>query len=347
LGYIASLGGLDGNLTDIDGSTLIFTKQQYYTNYNTTDAAWQDYLTLYDSGLYDQGSPYEVQPFDDSYTIPGGYTNDCYDTYSSTDYIKASNTVGMQVDDPVWFTGETFGGIETTGSNGLTQVYYVTEVVNATCTVTAAGTNLITCDSAAYLNTDDVVWFTGTTFGGVETLTASNTIQQYYVTKVSPTTFKISLTQGGGFVTLSNATGSMTVNTTYFTVSTTKGGSNTTLTTDSGDMIVNFGNTRMAIYTITVDPVTTIVTLTPTQLTAQTQYVQVVRGRKYAGAQLYYPASPAEGYTLVNWLPVPESSSSETTFDGASMAFEQPVDMYDPTDRDDKYLVFPKANILV
>jgi len=29
------------------------------------------------------------------------------------------------------------------------------------------------------------------------------------------------------------------------------------------------------------------------------------------------------------------------------MAFEQPVDMYDPTDRDDKYLVFPKANILV
>jgi len=29
------------------------------------------------------------------------------------------------------------------------------------------------------------------------------------------------------------------------------------------------------------------------------------------------------------------------------MAFEVPVDMYDPTDRDDKYLVFPKANILV
>jgi hypothetical protein len=36
-----------------------------------------------------------------------------------------------------------------------------------------------------------------------------------------------------------------------------------------------------------------------------------------------------------------------TTFDGASMQFEAPVDMYDPTDRDDKYLVFPKANILV
>ena len=39
--------------------------------------------------------------------------------------------------------------------------------------------------------------------------------------------------------------------------------------------------------------------------------------------------------------------SVSTTFDGASMQFEAPVDMYDPTDRDDKYLVFPKANILV
>ena len=39
--------------------------------------------------------------------------------------------------------------------------------------------------------------------------------------------------------------------------------------------------------------------------------------------------------------------SISTTFDGASMQFEAPVDMYDPTDRNDKYLVFPKANILV
>ena len=36
-----------------------------------------------------------------------------------------------------------------------------------------------------------------------------------------------------------------------------------------------------------------------------------------------------------------------TTFDDASMQFEAPVDMYNPSDRNDKYLVFPKANILV
>jgi len=39
--------------------------------------------------------------------------------------------------------------------------------------------------------------------------------------------------------------------------------------------------------------------------------------------------------------------SVATTFDGASMQFTAPVDMYNPSDRNDKYLVFPKANILV
>jgi hypothetical protein len=139
----------------------------------------------------------------------------------------------------------------------------------------------------------------------------------------------------------------MTVNTQYFSVSTTKGGTNTTLTTASGSMVANFGNQRMAIYTISVDAVTQLVSLTPTRLTAETQYVQIIRGRRSAGAQVYYPTSPAAGYTLVNWLPVTQSISTETTFDGAGMAFEQPVDMYNPTNRDDKYLVFPKANILV
>jgi hypothetical protein len=38
---------------------------------------------------------------------------------------------------------------------------------------------------------------------------------------------------------------------------------------------------------------------------------------------------------------------NETTFDEASMQFIAPVDMYDTSDALDKYLVFPKANILV
>ena len=344
LEYIANLGGLDGQVSITDGDTIVFVKQEYYSDYATPDDAWQDYTNLYGS-VY---SPETVgEYFDESYTIPGGYTYECTETDATTDYIKAATTAGMYVADPVWFTGNVFGGIDDNGANGLTQIYYVTEVVNTICTATASGTNLITCNDATYLDTNDVVWFTGNTFGGVDSLTTSNTIQEYYVTKISPTTFKISLTQGGAFVTLSTETGTMTVNTSYFTVSETAGGTDVALSTASGSMIVNFGNTRMAVYTIDVDAVTTLVTLVPTQLTAETQYIQINRGQQYAGQQLYYPTSPAQGYTLIAWTNVPEATSTETTFDGGSMAFIQPVDMYDPTDRDDKYLVFPKANILV
>ena len=41
------------------------------------------------------------------------------------------------------------------------------------------------------------------------------------------------------------------------------------------------------------------------------------------------------------------AKSIETTFDGGSVEFIQPVDMYNPGDSNDKYLVFPKTNILV
>ena len=345
LASIAEQGGLDGLISQINGNTIIFVKQEYYETYSTIADAWQDYTTLYDEGPY---SPETAgASFDESYTIPGGTEIECTNTAVTTNYVKATNTLGLLVNDPVWFTGTTFGGINATQSNGLTQIYYVTSVVNSVCTVTASGTDLITCASTANMATDDQVWFTGTTFGGVNTLTASNTVQLYYVTKISSTQFKISLTQGGAFVSLSTATGSMTVNTRYFTVSTTQGGTNQVLSTASGSMFLNYGNQRMAVFTITVDPVTTLITLVPTTLSAETQYVQINRGTQFAGQQLYYPTSPAEGYTVVNWIQVPESNVDETTFDQGSMAFEEPLDMYDPTDRYDKYLVFPKANILV
>jgi hypothetical protein len=342
---IALKGGLDGQITQINGNTIIFAKQEYFDEYPNLEDAWQDYTTLYGEGPY---APETTGlSFDESYTIPGGNEYECTNTYVTSNYIKASSTIGLTVDNPVWFQGDTFGGIDATKPSGLTQIYYVTSIVGVTCTTTTAGTDIITCSSNTTLSTDDVVWFTGTTFGGINTLTASNTIQPYYVTRINSTQFRVSLTLGGGFVSLTSDSGTMTVNTRYFTVSTALGGTNEVLTTDSGTMNVNFGNQRMAVFTIAVDPISTLVTLTPTQQPAETQYVQVTRGRRYAGQQLYYPTSPAQGYTVVNWIQVPESNVGETTFDEGSMAFEVPVDMYDPTDRYDKYLVFPKTNILV
>lgn len=106
-------------------------------------------------------------------------------------------------------------------------------------------------------------------------------------------------------------------------------------------------NERMAIYIISVDPLDGNVTLTLDQLTSPGQYVQVNRGNFYRSAQLYHPSSPAPGLTRVSWLPLTTIVTTETIFDQGSMAFVDPVDMYDPTDRYDKYLVFPKTNILV
>lgn len=103
---------------------------------------------------------------------------------------------------------------------------------------------------------------------------------------------------------------------------------------------------RMAIWTISVDPATQVVTLTLAQQTVENDYVQVVRGDQFRSAFLRYPGAPGPGLTRISWLPLSTVVTPETIFDGGSMAFEVPVDMYNPTDRLDKYLVFPKADIL-
>jgi hypothetical protein len=106
-------------------------------------------------------------------------------------------------------------------------------------------------------------------------------------------------------------------------------------------------NQRMAIWRISVDPLTEIVTLTIESQPVTNDWVQVTRGTEYLNAELYFPSTPGPGFTEISWLPLETVPTEETTFDEGSMAFEEPVDMYDPTDRQDKYLVFPRSNILV
>ena len=105
-------------------------------------------------------------------------------------------------------------------------------------------------------------------------------------------------------------------------------------------------NERMAVWRISVDPITTIVTLSIEQNTAANDFVQIERGNFYLSAQLYRPTVPGIDLTQISWLPLVTIPTTETIFDVGSVAFEDPVDMYDPTDAYDKYLVFPKTNIL-
>ena len=126
------------------------------------------------------------------------------------------------------------------------------------------------------------------------------------------------------------------------------------LTTATGDMTANWGNYRMDIYEISIQPATAtdpaIVLLNPLQQVAPNYFVQVTQGVTYNTAQLYRPTAPGSGLTLINWqslITVITVIGNETTFDEASMQFIEPVDMYDTSDALDKYLVFPKQNILV
>lgn len=133
-----------------------------------------------------------------------------------------------------------------------------------------------------------------------------------------------------------------------FRVTATEGGATpVTLSTAAGSMGIRPNNERMAIYTIVVDAVTQLVSLTLTQRTVADQYVQIQRGDFYKTAQLRYPTLPVAPLTRVNWTALETVVSDETTFDAGSVAFIEPVDMYNPTDNQDKYLVFPKSNILV
>jgi hypothetical protein len=104
---------------------------------------------------------------------------------------------------------------------------------------------------------------------------------------------------------------------------------------------------RMAIYTINIDPLSGCLNLTLTTQTQIDEYVQVLQGNFYRSAFLYYPSTPGEGLSEISWLFLLTVVTAETVFDDNSLKFIAPVDMYDPTDTYDKYLVFPKSNILV
>lgn len=134
---------------------------------------------------------------------------------------------------------------------------------------------------------------------------------------------------------------------TSFTVSETLGGPVFELTDDTGSMTAKPANLRMAIYRMNLDITTGLVKLTLITQTYSGQYIDVNGGNFYRSASLYYPGAPAAGLTRVSWEPLLTVLTTETIFDGGSLAFIEPVDMYDPTDIIDKYLVFPKQNILV
>lgn len=353
LDEINALGGIDGQTwiddggvapfdTKViirDGSRIIFVQQEGYFNYPDTDNAWQQYTSLYDSGGF---SPVlindEVGSFDSAYTIPGGYQVECTATASSTDRITCSDTTDMTVGDVIWFTGEVFGDVVSFSNNN--QIYCVYDKPSATqFRIAEIDSTFRGTISDTTLTVSDVL---------LGKLAVGMTIVGPGISANTTITAFLAAVGGTGTYTVSN---SQTVSLSRMTATSSPP---VQLTTDSGDMTANWGNYRMDIYEISIQPATAtdpaVVLLSPLWQVAPNDYVQVTQGVTYNTAQLYRPTSPGAGLTLINWqslITVITVIGNETTFDKASMQFIAPVDMYDTSDALDKYLVFPKANILV
>jgi hypothetical protein len=353
LDQINALGGIDG-LTWIDdggvapfgtkvvirdGTRIVFVKQQNYSNYTTADDAWQQYTSLYDETLFDPVLINDaVGSFDSAYPIPGGYQVQCSATTAATDRITCSDTTNMTVGDVIWFTGDVFGEVDNFTSNN--QIYCVFDKPNATqfriaeIASTFRGTISGTTLTVSTMLTGALA--VGMTLVGTG-ISANTTITAFLSAVGNTGTYIVSNSQTVSLLTMT-ATDSPPVQ----------------LTTDTGDMTANWGNYRMDIWEISIQPATAtepaIVLLNPLQQVAPNYFVQVTQGVSYGTAQLYRPTAPGPGLTLINWqalITVITVIGNETTFDEASMQFIEPVDMYDTSDALDKYLVFPKSNILV
>jgi len=139
-------------------------------------------------------------------------------TQANTNFITApisltgsNGTTGLYVDVPVFFTGQTFGGLVEN------EVYYITTVIDnerftigkktkpvmTDITETVAATDTIVVDSTEGFSVNDRIIFTGETFGGIEA-----GVEYWILEIVSDTEMKISI-EGPNLAPLSlfNATG--------------------------------------------------------------------------------------------------------------------------------------------
>jgi hypothetical protein len=355
---INALGGIDGQTWIDDGGSppagtkvvlqtgtkIIFVQQQNFANY-TPDEAFQEYSVLYDSGRFDQDTPYPLETFDSASTIPGGYTVECTATTAATDRITCTSTADMTVGDIIWFTGGAFGGVVAFSPNN--QIYCVYNIANATQF------------QIAEISASVKGAISGTTLTVNALLTGQLEVGSVIIgTGIAANTTITALGTGTGGAGTYTVSVSQTVSLTTITATVTDSSPAEPplpLTDDSGSMTAVWGNSRMDIYEVTIVPAASAqdaptVQLSPYQQVPPNSFVTVPQGEYYNTAQLFVPTSPGPGLTLINWQPLITSITvigNETTFDQGSMQFIAPVDVYTTSDALDKYLVFPKANILV
>lgn len=211
-------------------------------------------------------------------SISTGTTTATASTNSTATFANSTIT-GSSLTIAGTITGTIVPGMYLTGQGMAAGTYIVsgsgtTWTINQNSPVTnitITGTlNSITLASVSGLIVGDSVTFSGTSFGGISTVTT------YYITFITGSNIVVGINVGGIPTTVISGSGSMTVTSTLnqITVSTTIGGGNVSLTTASGSMtwsstFLTVGNT----YGMSASLPITITGATSGGVTAGTYYV--------------------------------------------------------------------------
>lgn len=301
-------------------------------------------------------------------------------TASGTNRITVGSSTPFSIGDEVWFGGTVFGGISRYTTTGMPKPYYVIDVPSATTiviseTLSGPALNLTnaTGSMTVYYGAFQVTETQGSATAVNLTSDTGSMTANYGNDRMSIWTINLVNTGGviacsstnasGNWITTDNISvlgidynvyfsgsviGGLSADILYYVVSIDTANNRFAVSTTSGGPTVTLSNSSGAMVATAINY---IVNLTENTQTVSNNYITTGQGQKYApGTYLYRPSSIPQDLNYVKWVPllsVTTVVSTETIFDQGSLQFIEPVDMYDPTDRSDKYLVFPKVNILV
>jgi hypothetical protein len=315
LAYIDELGGLDGIINNVEGKTIIFANQEEYygppgSSYANITDAWQTWQAPSGGVAGIPATYFAASSLDASTIVPNGESLICTATSAVSNTITTSSTANMVSGQQVVFTANIIGGLS------LDVIYYVLDIPDSThfsITATAGSTAPVTLTTAV---------------GTMEAQTADQRMAIYTI-HIDPVSKCLQLTlttqtQENDYVQVVEGDFYRSAYLYYPTI--------------PGDGLTQIS--WLPLVTIGVSPPLQVDTRYEILSVGNTNWVSLGASANQVGVIFTATATGVAGTTGT-------CRSIETVFDGNSLKFIAPVDMYNPTDIYDKYLVFPKSNILV
>ena len=352
--YILDNGGLDGITNFNAGDTLIFVNQENIPNSGPYNG-WVYYEDGYigDNILTPQEEGYDSEPFDE-YTIVPGYLEKMQEvlpTGSTTvtamlvvngvNYLTVNSTAGMAVGGSIVFTGVPFSNIvpgvtyNITGIISATNQITINNIVNSSSYVTQS--YLVTNNSTSVFNTTDTIIALNPSTSLLNSITVTVTTNNVTTTLSSNQILSVN----SSTVVLANpvAIGS-TVTISFYTNIVAS-----SIVSGTGSMAATvYVNQRGGIWQVEI--IDDIVNLVSIQEITPGQRLQIVAGKTYGGAILYYnqnlgPGQTVPFYSVFNYQ-LTGNPVVRTTFNGDSTKFFSYRDSYYTPGSQDKYVKFPQ-----